>query len=364
MAKTSSIKTKSAAQKELDKAKDKLAARKAEGKSSPKLQSRIQDLKGVKRSINSVPKVNPDPRPPNEPKPSVSKGGFATVPPATPQNPLGTSPAPLDGGSGGSQQGSNAVPPPNDSLGGASSWTGEGPDPRDAQYWLDVGRALSNAQLSKVDYGIIPANYVAGGMDHDLTRRQALQDQILNFRGETENRGIERGAAKRGAFYSSETYEDQQRARFAREAERAGLHLELADIDAMRDAALLAVEAGFSQEELMALFEAGGRLPEPTPDPVAPPGGGGGGGGSGGGGGKKGGGIITMPGFEPERFVGQKPAAVTVSAPKKPTTVKAKTQAKISALHDKIQVAKDKGQDAKVDKLKKERQALKKKIGK
>ena len=246
-----------------------------------------------RKSKLGVPKVNPDPKAPNEPKSkqkgqsNVGKGKQnGNKPGQKPDKPKPSSPqAP---GAGGGQPAQSPFAPPV--------------DPRDSQYWSDVVSLQFNKNAELQGLGLEES---FGNTNYQEALRK------LNFQEPKDVLARQEGANRAGEFYSSKTGEDIGGIATNYFEQRSGLARNKQQEDAMRNLTRNLVENGYTVDQAAAYASAVGRQsdaesdrPMPEVDPISTlldtlrkkkgkgkgKGKQGGGGGSGGGGGQSGGG--------------------------------------------------------------------------
>lgn len=221
----------------------KIRAKKRPG-ADPQIQRKI---KGIRRSKNGIPAVNPDPRPPGEPVEKKQYKPADVTPPNTP------TPTP-----------SNYTPPANAT--GLSSYVplpGQ-PDPRDDRYWRDVVALMESRNLQQRELDV-------EGINSGTAYQEALSE--LARQEPREQQALLEGANRAGAIYSSRTTEDMGKLQQEFFMERAGLQRQKSEQDAYRSLAREALESGFRSDEVAALLEAIDRASQNElnrPAPVPP----------------------------------------------------------------------------------------------
>jgi hypothetical protein len=199
-----------------------------------------------RRGRNSIPRVNPNPRPPNEPKnKSKDKGINNQAKGNTTGQSSGTGPV--------SNQFTNLMPQPGV------------PDPRDEQYWRDVAVLMNNRNTS------------LSGLDIESTYAKSDYDQRLEELSRQQPRDIQNlreNANDAGAFYSSRTGENIGRLEQDYFTTRSGLERDFNQSSSLRDLERRGLESGYELDSQQALADAiarrAGLVSEDEPPYVDP----------------------------------------------------------------------------------------------
>ena len=217
------------------------------------LQTRVNP--GLKKSKLSLPKVNPDPRPPNESgvnsgggqdnqsKSSTPKSHYSPKPPKSPSSPTA----------------------PKGTLGDApttATATYANPiDPRDSTYWEEQVRLLSDRDTNLQNLNL-QQTYSNTAFQEALGNLARQKPKDILSTQENANRG--------GRFYSSKTGEDIGQIEQNYFQQQSGLTRTKEQEDNLREIARKAIEQGYTKDEAAALAAAADRAAQAEKNRPAP----------------------------------------------------------------------------------------------